>query len=417
MRVGGKWLYNNSQKWGGGGIGRRCGLKIRRWRHRVGSTPTRPTGNLLRRFLAETPVYRGIWLENIFNQSIGCRMQILTPISFRDSTKIMKVFVTGSTGFVGSAVIRKLLAAGHEVRALVRPGTDTRMLNGLPLEQVIGDLSDITVLQEAMTGCSWVFHVAALYAFWGYTWNEFYQSNVEGTRRVLEAAVHSGVQRIVHTSSIASLGIPKDGSPGTEDSPVTIQEMLSDYKRSKFLAEEIVRGFVDKGVPVVIVNPAAPVGVGDHKPTQTGKMIVDFLNGRMPAYLDTGMTIVDVDDVAAGHLLAMERGKVGERYILGGENLSLKQVLDLLAEVSNLPKIWMRIPRAVAMVWAYVDTALARLNSKHVPSATPAAVRVSSKKEYFSSIKAVRELGYSFIPAREALRKAVEWYRANGYAT
>jgi dihydroflavonol-4-reductase len=329
----------------------------------------------------------------------------------------MKAFVTGGTGFVGSAVVRKLLADGHTVRALLRAGANTRMLDNLPVERVNGDLSDVTILQNAMTGCDWVFHVAALYAYWGYTWEDFYQSNVEGTRRALEAAARSGVKRVVHTSSIASLGIPSDGTPGTEETPVALKDMLSDYKRSKFLAEEVVGEFVAKGLPVVTVNPAAPVGVGDHKPTQTGKMIVDFLNGKMPAYVDTGLTIVDVDDVANGHLLAMEKGKVGQRYILGGENLSLKQVLDLLSEVSGRPQVRARIPRAVALVWAYLDTGLARLNPKHIPAATPDAVRVSSKKEYFSSARAMRELGYTYIPAREALRKAVEWYRANGYAS
>jgi dihydroflavonol-4-reductase len=328
----------------------------------------------------------------------------------------MKIFVTGGTGFVGSAVVRKLLADGHTVRALLRAGANTRMLDNLPVERVNGDLSDVTILQNAMTGCDWVFHVAALYAYWGYTWEDFYQSNVEGTRRALEAAARSGVKRVVHTSSIASLGIPSDGTPGTEETPVALKDMLSDYKRSKFLAEEVVGEFVAKGLPVVTVNPAAPVGVGDHKPTQTGKMIVDFLNGKMPAYVDTGLTIVDVDDVANGHLLAMEKGKVGQRYILGGENLSLKQVLDLLSEVSGRPQVRARIPRAVALVWAYLDTGLARLNPKHIPAATPDAVRVSSKKEYFSSARAMRELGYTYIPARDALRKAVEWYRANGYA-
>ena len=327
----------------------------------------------------------------------------------------MKAFVTGGTGFVGSAVIRRLLAAGHAVRALVRPGTNARMLDGLSIERVSGDLSDTSILQRAMTGCEWIFHVAALYAYWGYTWDEFYRSNVEGTRHILEAAARSGTQRIVHTSSIASLGIPGDGTPGTEETPVTIKDMLSDYKRSKYLAEEVVREFVSQGLPVVTVNPAAPVGVGDHKPTQTGKMIVDFLNGKMPAYVDTGLTIVDVEDVANGHLLAMEKGRVGERYILGGENLSLKQVLDLLSEISGRPEVRARIPWVVALAWAYVDTGLARLDPRYIPAATPAAVRVSVKKEYFSSMKAMRDLGYSFIPAREALRKAVEWYRANGY--
>lgn len=328
----------------------------------------------------------------------------------------MKAFVTGGTGFVGSAVIRKLLAKGHQVRALVRSGANTRMLDGLSVERVSGNLSDSTLLQKAMIGCEWVFHVAALYAYWGYTWDEFYRSNVEGTRHVLEAAAKSNIMRIVHTSSIASLGIPRDGTPGTEGTPVTIKDMLSDYKRSKFLAEEVVREFVANGIPVVTVNPAAPVGIGDHKPTQTGKMIVDFLKNKMPAYVDTGLTIVDVDDVANGHLLAMEKGRIGERYILGGENLSLKQVLDLLSDVSGRPQVRARIPRAVALGWAYLDTGLARLNPQHIPAATPDAVRVSTKKEYFSSAKAIHELGYTFIPAREALRKAVEWYRANGYA-
>jgi len=328
----------------------------------------------------------------------------------------MKAFVTGGTGFVGGAVIRKLLAGGHDVCALVMPGTNTRMLDGLPVERVIGELSDTAILQKGMNGCEWVFHVAALYAYWGYTWDNFYQSNVEGTRRVMEAAQSSGVKRVVHTSSIASLGIPRDGTPGKEETPVMLKEMLSDYKRSKYLAEEVVREYVALGLPVITVNPAAPMGVGDHKPTQTGKMIVDFLNGKMPAYVDTGLTIVDVDDVANGHLLAMEKGKVGERYILGGENLTLKQVLDLLSEVSGRPKGRARIPRAVALTWAYVDTGLARLDSKHIPAAAPDAVRVSSRKEYFSSNKATRELGYTFIPARDALRKAVNWYRSNGYA-
>lgn len=329
----------------------------------------------------------------------------------------MKVFVTGGTGFVGSAVIRKLLAAGHQVRALVRPGTNTIMLDELPVERFEGDLHSTDILRHGIKGCEWVFHVAALYAYWGYTWDDFYRTNVEGTRRVLEIAGAFPIQRVVYTSSIASLGIPHDGTPGTEKTPVTLNDMISDYKRSKFLAEEVVREFVDQGLKVVTVNPAAPVGVGDHKPTQTGKMIVDFLNGRMPAYVDTGLTIVDVEDVATGHLLAAERGKVGERYILGGENLLLKQVLDMLAEVSDRPIVRIRIPRMVALAWAYLDTGIAYLNNKHIPAATPDAVRVSVHKEYFSSAKAIHELGYTFIPAREALRKAVDWYRKNSYVS
>jgi dihydroflavonol-4-reductase len=327
----------------------------------------------------------------------------------------MKAFVTGGTGFVGGAVVRKLIEAGHTVRALARPGTDTRQLDGLPVERIEGDLADAGSLRRGMSGCEWVFHVAALYSYWGHEWEEFYQTNVEGTRRVLDVACQAGARRIVYTSSIATLGLPRDDVPADEETPVTLADKTGHYKRSKFMAEEVAREFARQGLPLVIVNPAAPVGVGDHKPTQTGKMIVDFLNGRMPAYVDTGLTIVDVEDVAMGHLLAMEKGRLGERYILGGENLSLKQVLDLLAEVSDLPQVKARIPRAVALIWAYIDTGLARLNPKHIPAATPDAVRVSSKKEYYSSAKAMRELGYTFIPAREALRKAVAWYRVNGY--
>jgi dihydroflavonol-4-reductase len=348
-----------------------------------------------------------------FKASIGQRGRDARIIFFSGGQ--LKTFITGGNGFVGSAVIRRLLAAGHVVRTLVRPGSNLRMLDGLPIERITGDLSNRSILHDAMIDCQWVFHVAALYAYWGYSWEEFYRSNVEGTRNVLEATAQTGVERIVYTSSIASLGIPSDGQAGNEETPVTLKDMLSDYKKSKFLAEKVVQELVTHGKQVIIVNPAAPVGVGDFKPTQTGKMIVDFLNGRMPAYVDTGLTIVDVDDVANGHLLAMEKGKVGERYILGGENLSLKQLMDLLSEISGRPRVWARIPPGVALAWAYLDTGFTRLNARHVPSATPAAVRVSSKIEYFSSKKASRDLGYTYIPAKDALRKAVDWYRNNGY--
>jgi len=328
----------------------------------------------------------------------------------------MLAFVTGGTGFVGGAVVRQLLAAGHTVRALVRPGTNTRQLDGLPVEQIAGTLADAASLRRGMVGSDWVCHVAALYSYWGHPWEEFYQTNVEGTRRVLAAAGEAGVRRIVYTSSIATLGLPPGDAPANEDTPVTLADKIGHYKRSKFLAEEVARDFARQGLPVVIVNPAAPVGVGDHKPTPTGQMIVDFLQGRMFGYVDTGMNIVDVEDVAAGHLLAAERGRVGERYILGGENLTLKQVLDLLAEVSGRPLVRRRIPHSVALAWAYVDVALTRLNRRHVPAATPDKVRLARQKEYYDSSKAVRELGFRPTPARQALRKSVAWYRAHGYA-
>jgi len=328
----------------------------------------------------------------------------------------MRAFVTGGTGFIGGAVVRRLLEGGHEVRALVRPGTDTQQLDGLPVERVDGDLQDPDLLRQGMAGCDWVFHVAALYSYWGHRAEEFYQTNVEGTRHMLEAAGQAGVTRVVYTSSIAVLGLNADHTPATEDTPSSLADRIGPYQRSKFLAEEVAREHARQGLPVVIVNPSTPVGVGDHKPTPTGQIIVDYLHGRMFAFVDTGLNIVDVEDVATGHLLAAERGRVGERYILGGQNLSLKQILDLLAEISGRPPARFRIPHAVALAWSYVDVALARLNPRRTPAATPEKVRLSHRYEWFDPGKAVRELGLPQTPAREGLRKAVEWYLTHGYA-
>jgi dihydroflavonol-4-reductase len=329
----------------------------------------------------------------------------------------MRTFVTGGTGFVGGAVVRRLLEAGHEVKALVRPRADTQQFDGLQVERVRGDLRDCESLRRGMAGCGWVFHVAALYSFWGYRWKDFYESNVEGTRHVLEAARDEGLERIVYTSSIATLGIHQDGSPANEDTPSSLADRIGPYQRSKFLAEEIARDFARRGLPVVIVNPSAPVGIGDHKPTPTGQIIVDFLRGRMFGYVDTGLNIVDVEDVAAGHLLAAERGRVGSRYILGGENLTLKQILNLLAEISGRPPVRFRVPHWLAQCWAYVDVTMARLNRQRTPAATPDKVRLSRRYEFFDPAKAVAELGLPQTPARTALGKAVEWYRAHGYAS
>lgn len=328
----------------------------------------------------------------------------------------MRVFVTGGTGFIGSAVVRGLLAAGHEVRTLVRPASDTRQLDGLPVERVPGDLHTESALARGLAGCEWVFHVAALYSYSPHRWDDFYQTNVEGTRRVLEAARRAQVTRVVYTSSVATLGCHRDHTPATEETPATLEERIGPYQRSKFLAEEVARDYARQGLPVVIVNPSAPVGVGDHKPTPTGQIIVDFLNGRMFGYVDTGLNVVDVEEVARGHLLAAERGRVGERYILGGENLTLKQLLDLLAEISGRPRVRLHIPHAVAQAWSYLDVSLARLNPRHIPAATPEKVRLSRRYEFFDPGKAIRELGLSPAPAREALSKAVAWYRAHGYA-
>ena len=329
----------------------------------------------------------------------------------------MKTFVTGGTGFVGSMVVRKLVEAGHSVRILARSTSNMRQVKDLPVEIITGDLSDMDILHQGMQGCDWVFHVAALYSYWGHPWDEFYQSNVVGTQNVLRAAGEAGAPRIIYTSSIAALGLPTGDTPANEETPVNLKDKIGFYKQSKYQAEQVALEFARQGLPVVIVNPAAPVGVGDYKPTDTGKMIVDFLHGRMFGYVDTGMNIVDVEDVAAGHLLAAERGRAGEKYILGGENLSLKQVLDLLSEVSGLPSGRLHIPHSVALAFAYFDTGLARLNLRHVPTATPDKVRLSRQKEYYDSGKAIRELGFTQTTARQALRKAVEWYRANGYAS
>jgi dihydroflavonol-4-reductase len=257
-------------------------------------------------------------------------------------------------------VVRRLFQAGHEVKVLVRPGADTRQLDGLPVQRVEGDLLDRESLRRGMAGCGWVFHVAALYSYWGHHWKEFYETNVEGTRCVLETGRHEGAERVVYTSSIAALGVHKDGSPATEDTPSTLADRIGPYQRSKFLAETVARDFARLGFPVIIVNPSSPVGIGDHKPTPTGQIAVDFLNGRIFGYVDTGLNLIDVEDVAAGHLLAAERGQVGERYILGGENLSLKQILDLLAEISGRRQVRLRIPHWVAQCWAYMDVTLAR---------------------------------------------------------
>jgi len=328
----------------------------------------------------------------------------------------MRAFVTGGTGFIGGAVVRHLLEDGVEVRALVRPGSDTRQLDGLPVERVEGDLGDSESLQRGIAGCRWVFHVAALYSYWGHQWEDFYQANVEGTRHVLEAALQEGVERVVYTSSIAVLGLHADRTPATEETPSSLEDRIGPYQRSKFLAEAVAREYAGQGLPVVIVNPSTPVGVGDHKPTPTGQIIVDFLNGRMFAYVDTGLNVVSVEDVAAGHLLAAERGRVGERYILGGENLTLKQVLDLLAEISGRPPARFRIPHSVALAWSYVDVALAGLNPRRVPAATPEKVRLSRRHEFYDPGKAVRELGLPQTPARDGLGEAVAWYLTHGYA-
>lgn len=322
------------------------------------------------------------------------------------------VLVTGATGFVGWHVARKLVEQGVRVRALAR---DPARLRELPEAQPVrGDLRDRASLQQAVEGCGVVYHVAADYRLWTREPQEMYRSNVEGTRSLLEAAQKAGVERVVYTSTVGCIGMPQ-GSLGNEDSPVSLEEMAGPYKRSKFLAERVALEFAAKGFPVVIVNPTAPVGDHDFKPTPTGKIVVDFVTGQMPAFLDTGLNVVNVRDVAEGHLAACGRGKAGERYILGAENLTLERIFGMLSEITRRPAPKVQIPYALAFAAGVVSTAWANVSGRE-PRAPLDGVRMARKKMWVSHEKAARELGYTPGPARAALEQAVEWFQTNGYA-
>lgn len=323
--------------------------------------------------------------------------------------------VTGGTGFVGANVVRELLREGATVRVLARPGGDRRALAGLGVEIVEGDLTRPSTLDAAVAGVATVFHVAADYRLWAADPRALYRTNVDGTRAILEAAVEAGAKRIVYTSTVGALGLPRDGSPGTEDTPASLADMVGPYKASKFLAEQAALGFARRGAPVIIVNPSAPVGPWDVKPTPTGQMIVDFLNGRMFASLDTGLNLVHVRDVACGHLLAAERGRLGEKYILGNTNLSLGEIFRLLAELTGRPAPRVRIPYPVAWLVAVGMEGGARLTGR-APRVSLTAVRMARKRMYFSAAKAVRELGLPQTAVGQALAEAVEWFVAHGYA-
>lgn len=325
-----------------------------------------------------------------------------------------RVFLTGGTGFVGANLARLLLKEGFAVRALARRGSDRRNLEGLAVELVEGDLSDPAVLTKACLGARYVFHVAADYRIWAPEPSAMYAANVQGTVNVIEAAGKAGAERIIFCSSVAAVKV-RDDAPATESSEYrSADEIVSDYKKSKWLAEQAALELAQDGLPVVVVNPAAPIGPLDIKPTPTGKIVVDFLAGRMPSYVDTGLNVVHVADVAAGHLAAARRGKVGERYILGSENLTLKAFLDTLADLTGLPAPKFKIPYAVAYAFGALDTARALLLGGQ-PIAPLDAVRMAKHKMFFDSSKAVRELGLAQTSARRALADAARWFLENGY--
>ena len=323
--------------------------------------------------------------------------------------------VTGGTGFVGANLVRELLAEGDRVRVLARAGGGRRALEGCEVEIVEGDLLDPASVRRAVAGMERVYHVAADYRLWAPDPSALFRANVDGTRHVLEAAIQAGASRIVYTSTVGVLGIPKDGRPGDEATPVSLADMVGPYKASKFVAEEVARELAARGAPVVIVNPSAPIGPWDVKPTPTGQMVVDFLRGKMVASLDTGLNVVHVRDVARGHILAAERGRIGERYVLGHTNMTLLEIFRVLARLTGLPAPRFRVPYAVAWLAAAGMEGVARLTGR-APAVPLTAVRMARKRMFFSVDKAVRELGVPQTPAEQALGDAVDWFVARGYA-
>jgi dihydroflavonol-4-reductase len=327
----------------------------------------------------------------------------------------MLAFVTGATGFVGSHVARVLSEQGAELRLLVRAGSDTQNIEGLKADRVPGDLRDPESIEKAMAGCDTVFHVAADYRLWVRDPGQMYQANVEGTRAILDAARKNGVRRVVHTSSVATMGFTSNGHLADEDFPVSLERMIGPYKRSKFMAEQLALKAGISGMDVVVVNPTTPVGEQDIRPTPTGRIVVDFLKKKFPAYVDTGLNLVDVRECALGHLIALDKGRSGERYILGGENLTLKQILDKLAALTGLPSPKVRVPYVMALATSVVDEVVTGRILGREPRATIDAVRMGRKKMFVSSAKAERELGWKPSPVDDALRRAVEWFRVHHY--
>ena len=327
----------------------------------------------------------------------------------------MLAFVTGATGFLGSHVARALADQGADLRLLVRPSSNLSNVQGLNAETATGDLRDAGSLEKAMSGCDVVFHVAADYRLWVRDPGEMYRSNVDGTRAILEAVRKNNVRRVIYTSSVATIGFRQDGQPADEDSPVSLADMIGHYKRSKFMAEQVAMEAGRSGVDVVTVNPTTPIGEQDGKPTPTGRIVVDFLKRKFPAYVETGLNLVDVRECARGHVAALEKGKSGERYILGGEDLTLKQILDKLGAITGLPSPNLKLPYLFAFAAGVMDEAITGMILRREPRATVDTVRMGKKKMFASSAKAERELGWKIVAVDDALRRAVNWFRSNRY--
>jgi dihydroflavonol-4-reductase len=328
----------------------------------------------------------------------------------------MKVFLTGATGFIGSHVAKHLAGQGAQLRLLVRKSSNLANLEGLAAETAVGDLLQPESMRSAIRGCDAVMHVAADYRLWVRDPQAMYAANVEGTRSLLRIAHEEAVPRSVYTSSVATMGFKADGTIVDETTPVSLADMVGHYKRSKFLAEQVAIEAARAGQQVIILNPTTPIGAQDVKPTPTGRIVVDFLNRKFPAYVDTGLNLVDVAEVASTHAAALEQGRPGERYILGGENLTLKQILDKMSTITGLPSPTMQVPNAVAMIFAFFDETISGKIRGLEPRATVEAVRMGQKKMFASSAKAQRELGFRIVPVYPALRAAIEWFQAHGCA-
>jgi dihydroflavonol-4-reductase len=328
----------------------------------------------------------------------------------------MKALVTGATGFIGGNLVKALLERGYAVRALLRPASDPRNIAGLDVELAFGDLRDIPSLERALAGCDYLFHVAAVYTFWTPDPDRVFETNVTGTENVLAAARRAGVKKVVYTSTESTVGMPETGGMGTEALTIDPSYLAGAYKQSKYAAERVALHMARDGLPLVVVNPTTPVGPGDVKPTPTGQIVVDFINGKMPAFIDTGLNLIDVRDVAAGHVLAVEKGRVGERYILGHENLSLEEILRMLGRITGLKAPSIRIPIWLALGAAYVDEYIVGRVRPGPPRIPIAAVKAGRRPRHFDCSKAVQELGLPQTPVEEALAEAVKWFGQHGYS-